>query len=526
MNDWVRSVLSELTTEEIVELLRREPAAREVVQDILEQTYPSDPVEFAEKILGAKLWSRQAEILRSLVERRSVVVETGHGVGKSFAAAIAAIWFLASFEDSIVITLAPTANLVQNILWRKIRELFSKSLKPLPGRVLDTPRWEIGANWFGIGISPKRERIDVNEFTAAQGFHADRLLVILDEAGGLPASLFESAESLVTSANSRLLAIGNPIGESGPFYDATISSSYKHIRISCLEHPNVQSKQDLIPGAVSYQWVLDRFERWATECDPTDPEAVQFDGRYWRPSGILRARVLGVPPRESDMGLVSLAWLNKARLLDLPMTAPWVLGVDPAHGGEARSTFAIRAGGRLVGLTRRDFDRTEQIGEHVLLLCLEYPTIETIVVDSIGVGAGVVDWLRERGANVRAVNVTSSARKPEHFQNLRAELFWRLREALKAEKLALPPDDMLDQELASMRYEFDSKGRIAMEAKKNLASRIGRSPDSADALALTFFVQDEVAGTAARSSVLAGVDAASRWTAVAAPRSVRRWRPH
>jgi hypothetical protein len=137
-----------------------------------------------------------------------------------------------------------------------------------------------------------------------------------------------------------------------------------------------------------------------------------------------------------------------------------------------------------------------------------------------------VDWLRERGANVRAVNVTSSARKPEHFQNLRAELFWRLREALKAEKLALPPDDMLDQELASMRYEFDSKGRIAMEAKKNLASRIGRSPDSADALALTFFVQDEVAGTAARSSVLAGVDAASRWTAVAAPRSVRRWRPH
>lgn len=526
MGEFVRSVLTELTTEEIVELLRRQPAARSVIQDLVDSTFPEDPIEFAEKVLGVRLWARQAEILKALVSRRSVVVETGHGVGKSFAAAVAVIWFLTIFEDSIVITFAPTANLVQNILWRKIRELHSKALKPLPGRVLETPRWEIAANWFGIGISPRRERIDLNEFTAAQGFHADRLLVVLDEAGGLPSSLFEAAESLVTSANSRLLAIGNPIGESGPFFQATKSSTYHHIRISCLEHPNVVTRQDIYPGAVSYEWVRDRFQRWAVECEPTDPEAIQFDGRYWLPSGILRARVLGIPPRETEMGLISLAWLAKARLIEVTPGAPWVLGVDPAHGGEARSTFVIRAGGKVISLTRRDFDRTEQIGEFVLTLLLENPQIEAVLVDAIGVGAGVVDWLRERGVGVRGINVTSAPRRLEQFQNLRAELYWRLREVLKQEQLALPVDDLLDQELSAMRYGFDVRGRVLIEPKRDLAMRIGRSPDAADALALTFFIQDEGARAVTRMPSLAGVEASSRWATVAAPVNSRRWRSH
>lgn len=522
MKDIAR-ILLELSDEEIAELLRQQPAAKKVARQMLERQLPSDPLEFAEKALDIKLWEKQRELIETVKKHRFTVVEAGHGVGKSFAAAVVAAWWLSTFENSVLITTAPTANLVQNILWRRIRGLHRNAKIPLPGRVLETPRWEIGPEWFGIGLSPRKDAKS-QDFTALQGFHAVKLLVILDEAGGLPRNIFESAESLVTSEESRLLAIGNPVAQSGPFYEATQSGVYRHIRISCLDHPNVKAKREIIPGAVSYEWVRERFEKWARPCEPHELGAVYFAKRWWKPTPILQARVLGIPPEESEDKLVSTERIEWAHIVEADPGSPWVMAVDPAHGGGAQTAVVVRAGQKVVGIWRRDFRKTEQVGKFVMTLLARFPQIDFVLVDEIGIGAGVLDWLRDQGVNARGINFGSRAVHNTRFFNLRSELFWRLGEMLRDGKLSLPRDDMLDGELSALEYDYDASGRIRIVDKDKLEQILGRSIDSVDALAMTMMVDEPGAPlpVGSASGDEAPLSTPSRWV-ISAPRRQSRW---
>ena len=107
-------------------------------------------------------------------------------------------------------------------------------------------------------------------------------------------------------------------------------------------------------------------------------------------------------------------------------------------------------------------------------------------VDEIGVGAGVVDRLRELGHRVRGVNVARKARQEGKFVNVRAEAYWNLRDRFVAGRIALPADNALVRELTTLRYEVDSADRVKMESKDDLRKRGAPSPDLADALMLAF----------------------------------------
>jgi hypothetical protein len=108
-------------------------------------------------------------------------------------------------------------------------------------------------------------------------------------------------------------------------------------------------------------------------------------------------------------------------------------------------------------------------------------------VDEIGVGAGVLDRLRELGTQgVTGVNVAQRASRPEHFANLRAELYDGLRERFQQGRIAIPDDQALVAELASLKYSFTSSGQVRLEGKEDLRSRGLPSPDRADALMLAF----------------------------------------
>jgi hypothetical protein len=108
-------------------------------------------------------------------------------------------------------------------------------------------------------------------------------------------------------------------------------------------------------------------------------------------------------------------------------------------------------------------------------------------VDEIGLGAGVVDRLKELGvAGVTGVNVAERASKPDQFANLRAELYDGLRERFQQGRIAIPDDRDLVSELASLRYSFTSSGQMRVEDKEELRSKGLPSPDRADALMLAF----------------------------------------
>ena len=107
-----------------------------------------------------------------------------------------------------------------------------------------------------------------------------------------------------------------------------------------------------------------------------------------------------------------------------------------------------------------------------------------MLIDEIGVGAGVVDRLRQLGHEVEAVNVGSASGDPNLFLNLRAEIGWRVRERFERGEVAITDDPALVSELAAMRYTYDPRGRIKLEAKDAAKARLGRSPDLADAAML------------------------------------------
>ena len=115
----------------------------------------------------------------------------------------------------------------------------------------------------------------------------------------------------------------------------------------------------------------------------------------------------------------------------------------------------------------------------------EFQPVQTCI-DEVGVGAGVVDRLRELGYGVRGVNAAHSARQKGVFANIRAEGYWKLRDLFAAGAIAIPEDQRLLGELAALRYSFDSQGRLLMESKEDMRKRGVPSPDRADALMLAF----------------------------------------
>jgi tRNA(Met) C34 N-acetyltransferase TmcA len=145
-----------------------------------------DPLWFARSVLGVTLWWLQEQILLSIRDNVRTAVKACHAPGKTFTAAVAVLWFLCAHKGAIVITTAPTWRQVKDVLWREIRRLREQSRMDLGGDIkLDPPTLEFGAKWYAMGLSPK----DEDSFA---GWHAPHVLVICDEASGVPIKILEA----------------------------------------------------------------------------------------------------------------------------------------------------------------------------------------------------------------------------------------------------------------------------------------------------------------------------------------------
>jgi len=230
-----------------------------------------NPLDFASGILGVKLWTKQEEVLDSLVNHRRVAVKSGNGLGKGFCAAVALLWFLYVHDDAaIVLSTAPTFRQVRHVLWRQVHRLYRPHAQLLGGKMLDT-RWEIADERYAMGLSAE----SADQF---QGFHSPNMLIVVDEAEGVSDDIYEAIEAVMTSADPLLLLIGNPTTVSGAFRRAFYEERhlYHTITISAMDSPNVQQGKTVIPGLTSARWVEERRETWGED------------------NPIYRARVLGV----------------------------------------------------------------------------------------------------------------------------------------------------------------------------------------------------------------------------------------
>jgi phage terminase large subunit len=441
--------------------------------------YRGRPDQFAEDILGSQWWSRQREVAGLVAKHRRIAVKSANGVGKTYLAADLALWFLYTHRPAIVLTTAPTWRQVRHLLWEEIRRRFRSARITLPGRLLNT-RISAGEGWFALGLA-------TDDPVKFQGFHAENLLVIFDEASGIPDSIWEAAEGVAVGKRNKILAIGNPLTTTGRFFKLFKSESgWRRQTISALAHPNITGAEPRIPGAVTPESIDERVSEWAEEQDEPGTDTFEWSGRAYRPNGLFRSRVLGEFPESDEDTLIPLRWIEQATERELPTDGSVRMAVDVARFGSDSTVIGIRRGSVVTRLdVTQGADLMEVSGRVVSLAYEERP--QSISVDAVGIGAGVVDRLAELGIDgLVAFNSGHAARNHERFANRRAEAYRALRERFRTGDISMPRDEGLIEELTALQYQHTSRGQVKMESKDEMKRRGLRSPDRADMLAMLF----------------------------------------
>jgi hypothetical protein len=443
---------------------------------------------------GIHWWSAQREIAASVERNKRTAVRAGHGVGKSYTAAGLAAWWTDTHPDGIVVSTAPSKDQVHTILWEEIRGLHRR-LK-LPGSVGLDDRWKIGGRLVGFGRKPPDgaagSDFDPSTF---QGIHrSGGVLVILDEAGGLPEWLWTAAETITTTDNSRILAIGNPDNAGSHFAQVCTPGhpGWERQRISVFDSPNYTGEHvppDVAAALTPRSWAGERLDEWGDD------------------SPFYISKVLAEFPSDHPQQVVPLAALLACRIPE-PRAAselvPVELGVDVGGGGDltvVRERQGMRAGRRWAART----PEPEQAAELVMRAILESGAT-SVKVDAIGVGWGLAGDVRQRirrgdvrhDCKVHAVKVSEAASDPKRFKNLRSELWWMARELSQQQAWDLSATEGADTvcgELALPRWKPDPAGRIQVEPKDDIRARTGgKSPDDADALLLAYYVPRDATG--------------------------------
>ncbi len=425
-------------------------------------------MRFASDTLGVTLWEKQEEVLRAVERERRVAVKSGNGLGKDFTAAVAVLWYVHAHDPAVVLSTAPTFRQVRHVLWRQIHRLYRNAADTLGGTMLDT-RWEVAEDRYAMGLSAS----DADQF---QGFHCENMFVVVDEAEGVAEPIYEAVEAVMTSAHPTLLLIGNPTTTSGGFHRAFHRERgiYETITMSALESPNVKANRIKIPGLTTPAWVEERRAMWGEN------------------SEMFRARVMGEFPDRGEDNLIAISDIDDATYPpgEVPTSTggyePVVLGVDVARYGVDRSVIMVRRGDVVVDVqVRHGFPTDATTGQVVVTARDHHP--QQVNVDETGMGAGVVDPLRQQGFTVYGFNGSAAPLEEESVcANLRAEGYWTLARRFRDHRIRIPRDAELIAELASLRYRYNSRGKVLMESKDSMKSRGLPSPDKADALMLAF----------------------------------------
>ena len=339
-----------------------------------------DPAQWAhDRLGGAHLWSKQRDIVDSVVEHRRTAVKSCHGVGKSWVGGMIAAWWVDTRPpgEAIVVSTAPTYKQVHAVLWEEIRK--QHRVGELPGVVTLDDEWKIDGMLVGMGRKPADH--DEHGF---QGIHRRYVLAIIDEACGVPKSIYTGVEAITTNADCRILAIGNPDDPNTEFGKVCApGSGWNVLQIASQDSPNFTGEP--VPDALRHllptpEWVDDAAKRWGTS------------------SPLYMSKVLGEFPEVGDNTLISPALIKAAQDRELTPAGDNTLGVDVARFGTDQTVMLHRRGpvARIVR-TIASSPTTQTAGE-VLALAKRHGC--RAQVDGVGVGGGVVDMLREEQEQV------------------------------------------------------------------------------------------------------------------------------
>lgn len=475
--------------------------------------YRPDPILFFDEVLGVRpetiVWSEYggpyathswdgtinplAKICDTLARRqRDVGVESGTGTGKTYLLALLVLWWLACWKKSKVATIAPKSDQLKKHMWAEIRGLWPAFKRRFPNAELLTlevrmdpllrDKW--AATGYPVGVGAGEEVA-----TKAQGWHAEHMLIIIEEGPGVPEAVYAAVEQTCIAPHNLRIAVGNPNHRLDPLHKFCSLPEVEHVRISALDHPNVvMDDAGLIPGAVFRRSINRREARWG------------------RGSRMFMSRVRGISPRESADSLIRVEWLQHASEMwddpserrRLAAEGPPALGVDVADspmGDEAAIVYG--KGAAMDGiLTKRC--NANKLADHVLAEARSRNVDEKHTgVDAVGVGAGTINSLKDDKFRAQALHGQGAAKAwsgEEAFVNLRSQMWYQARLDLMHARVAVPEDDELWADLTTPEFEIRGKGKIYVESKKDIRRRLGRSPNKGDAFVYWNWVRQRRGG--------------------------------
>lgn len=419
----------------------------------------ASPAFFAREVLGIEPTPQQLQLLDAIsLPGAHVAVRSGHGTGKSTSLAIIALWFLCTRPDAKVPCTAPAAHQLEDVLWGEIRRLHAGMGEWTRDQIrIKADKITIdGSAGYIVARTARKDNPD-----ALQGFHAENILFIIDEAAGVHDKIFEVAQGALSTPGARVVMTANPTQLTGYFFDAFNINRDNWIRLhfNCIDSPLV---------------------------DPSYAEGMARE--YGEDSDIFRIRVLGEFPRFGLLAMIPADRVDSALARKLPLDAvsgaPVILGVDPAWMGSDRSAVIMRQSIFARVLFAQRGVNGERLANIVARYQDEYNAVATFV-DRTGVGASVCDFLTSLGRPFTGVSFAGQALEPEKYLNRRAEIWWQMREWFDLDVcLEMHPD--IKNDLIGPEYGMRDNGKIYLESKDSMRERGLHSPDLGDGLALTF----------------------------------------
>lgn len=442
--------------------------------------YADHPVEFVEDIIGAKPDPEQAKILRSVAANPMTTVRSGHGVGKSTVEAWTVIWFMTTRPFPKIPCTAPTQHQLLDILWAEVSK-WLRNNPALAGELIWTKEKAYmrgyPEEWFAVARTASKP-------DALQGFHADDLLFIIDEASGVADSIFEPVLGALSTPGSRLLMCGNPTQLSGFFYD-----SHNKNRASYSTFHIDGRKSERVP-----QEFVDTIIRM-----------------YGEDSDVFRVRVAGDFPLQEDDIFIPLSLVENSIMTEFsPRKNPDMvhIGCDVARFGDDKTVIGYKVDEKVTLYKKRQGQDLMKTADDIILLGEELvrrydlDTPIPVKIDDGGLGGGVTDRLRQVKRNdperfwwLEVYPVKFGERiKHRHYYDSTTYMMAVVKKLLsphdeetgqpKPVELILPDDNDLVAQLSGRKYALTENSKIKIESKKDVKKRGQPSPDEADCVLL------------------------------------------
>lgn len=493
----------------------------EGIETPFQERYFNDPVGFAAEVLGLNLWSGQIDILESVRDRKHTAAQAAISTGKTFCAAAVVIWFLNTRPHSkVIVTAAPPERQIRDLLFAEIRQMQKAALRrgvPLVGGEPQTMRLTVGDDWWCAGFTIPTTGSPQERIAKFHGHHAPGgVLVVADEAHGIPSAIFEAFDNVTSGAGCKLLLLSNPLAPSGPFWQATKDEDYNVLVMSAFDHPNVVRDENVIPGAIDRETTASRIRKMTRTM--TDMDAYRDQPTVTIPwtgeervvvSPVFNYKVLGQFPLEVADALISMLAYQRARLnydvlmeatlaagetvpVDLPRP---ICGLDVAEFGTDSNAFVARFGHFVAPILRwqgMDIPETAYTAARHTRFVDGY----RLNVDGVGVGAGVAPLVRRQertGADrfdcVSVKGSWASTAQEKEYYLMRDQLGWAVRMWLNSSDFApcLPADEELEADLFAHQYRTLARGTRITTSDGAREKLMGRSPDAFIALCMTFY---------------------------------------